>query len=355
MSNVQEVLRFRDKGPSVEEARRKMLEAGQAPKGIQKETRKNESALRGTGGSTPVVQQPNSLAPAPIVEAPAATTEPEVVAAPAPVAAAPVEVTPQIERTENAKFILEIKQEDGEWVGEITYKNGAGVERFTAPSRNALNLKLLEGKANATLRVREAIRREKYGTELDKVYELPEGVTQEAYNALPEPAQQLLLDTIAKDHGDAFKEAHPEYYPTKDNSWKLQQFLSKRELPITFRNLEFAFAELTDSEELEVRPVAKEAVPSVSAPAPLVEDSTAAAAPAAVPVSTVAAPAASAPAIRKRGTTGLRPGDSSAANTELEQTEESQKPSEPSEAELRKLPLAELQARARKTFKPRQF
>jgi hypothetical protein len=352
MSKVGEVVRFGDKGVSVEEARKRMLEAGEAPTGIKSEVRKNESAIRGTGGNTPAVQQPNSPTPAIVTEASAASAEPEVVAATEIVTTA---LVPQVERTENAKFILEIKQEDGEWVGEITYKNGAGVERFTAPSRNALNLKLLEGKANATLRVREAIRREKYGTELDKVYELPEGITQEAYDGMIPAAQQLLLDTIAKDHGEAFKETHPEYYPTENNSIKLQKFLNKRELPYTLRNLEFAFAELTDSEELEVRPTVKEAVPSVSAPAPLVEDSTAAPAPATTPVSTAAAPAAPAPAIRKRGTTGLRPGDSSAANTELEQTEEGQKPSEPSEAELRKMPLADLAARARKGYKPRQF
>ena len=64
---VGEVVKFGDKGISVEEARRKMLEAGQAPKGIQRETRKNESALRGTGGNTPVVQ-PTIPAPVVVVE-----------------------------------------------------------------------------------------------------------------------------------------------------------------------------------------------------------------------------------------------------------------------------------------------
>ena len=44
---VGEVVKFGDKGISVEEARRKMLEAGQAPKGIQQETRKNELKLTG--------------------------------------------------------------------------------------------------------------------------------------------------------------------------------------------------------------------------------------------------------------------------------------------------------------------
>ena len=341
---VGEIVKFGDKGISVEEARKKMLEAGQAPTGIQRETRKNEAVgvIRGVGGNTPTVQEPAVVAEPVVVP---------VVVAPAPVA----EVPAQEDGIENSKFSARIFQEDGEWVAEIVYKNGAGTERFTAANKQALNLKLLEGKGNATLRVRESIRREKYGTELDKVYTLPDYMTQEAFEAMPELARQGMIDTIATNEGIVFKDIHPEYYPTATNSDKVQKFLNHRDLPFTVRNMEFAFAELMDSEELDIRPPEKEAVPSVSTPAPRVEDSAPVVAPAAAPVSTVAAPAAPAVVTRKRGTTGLRPGDSSAANTELEQTEEGQKSSEPSEAELRKLPLSELQARARKTFKPRQF
>ena len=336
MSKVGEVVKFGDNGISVEEARKKMLEAGQAPKGIQSEVRKNEAVgvIHGVAGRTPVVQEP-------------------VVAVEPPVAV--VEPAAQVEKIENAKFSLEIKHEDGEWVAEITYKNGAGVERFTAPSRNALNLKLLEGKANATLRVREAIRREKYGTDLDKVYTLPEYMTQEAFDALPALAQQGMIDTLATQEAYALHSVHPEFYINENNSLKIQKFLNKRDLPFTVRNMEFAYYELEESDELDSRPKPEIVAPSVPATTPSAEDSAAAAASSAPVASATPAPAAPAVAVRKRGTTGLRPGDSSAGNTELEQTEESQTPREPSEAELRKLPLSELQKLARKTYKPRQF
>ena len=350
---VGEIVKFGDKGISVDEARKKMLEAGQAPKGIQSETRKNEvvGVIRGVGGNTPAEQQTQSPAPVIVTEAPAATAE-QVAEGPAVVEPATV---PQEDKVENSKFSARIFQEDGEWVAEIVYKNGAGTERFTAASKQALNLKLLEGKGNATLRVRESIRREKYGTELDKVYTLPDYMTQEAFDAMPALAQQGMIDTLATQEAFALHQAHPEFYINEENSLKIQKFLNKRELPFTVRNMEYAYYELEESEELDSRPTPQLVAPSVIAPAPRVEDSAPAAAPATAPVSTVAAPAAPAVVTRKRGTTGLRPGDSSAANTELEETEESQKSSEPSEAELRKLPLSELQARARKTFKPRQF
>ena len=75
MAKVGEVVKFGDRGISVEEARRKMLEAGQAPKGIQSETRKNEAVgvIRGVGGNTPAEQQTQSPAPVIVTEAPAAT------------------------------------------------------------------------------------------------------------------------------------------------------------------------------------------------------------------------------------------------------------------------------------------
>jgi hypothetical protein len=336
MSKVGEVVRFGDKGISVEQARRNMLEAGQAPKGLQREVRKNEAV----GVTAPVVQ------PASVIAEPVATVEP-VIEVPAPTP------EPVVEKIENKKFIASIFQEGGQWVAELVYKNGAGTERFEAPSKQTLTLKLLEGKGNATLRVRESIRREKYGVELDKMYTLPDGVTQETYDAMPEAAQRLLLDTVATQNGVTFKDLHPEYYPTENNSDKLQKFLNKRDLPYTLRNIEFAFEELMDSDELDVRP--QDVAPTVPAPAPLAVDSASATALITIPAPAAVVPAAPAVAVRKRGTTGLRPGDASAVSTELEQTEEGQTPQGPSEAELRKLPLSELQKLARKTYKPRNF
>lgn len=388
---VETVLKFRDKGISVEEARKQMLAAGEAPRGIQSETVKN----RGVGGNTPADQ-----APAPpktkfatraqvtllnedgtdgdttTIEA-KSTQELDIqikkLHAQAVVAkknlrvellgvddevviAIPIEAivgvpekqdatpsAPPIETAENAKFKASIFQEDGEWVAEIVYKNGAGTERFSAPSRRELDLKVLEGKGHATLRVREAIRREKYGVELDTVYTIPDDVTQEEFDAMAPSAQRLVLDAVAKGHADEFKELHPEYYPTAGNSDRIQKFLKNQQngatkgLPFTLRNLEFAFAELSEQDpQWEFRPEPKIVAPSVPLPAPLAEDS-AVAPPAPAPASTVAAPEAPAVVVRKRGTTGLQPGQSSAGNSELDSTQEDgNKSREPSVAELRK-------------------
>ena len=212
--------------------------------------------------------------------------------------------------------------------------------------------------------MREAIRREKYGVELDQEYNLPDYMTQEAFNALPAEAQQGMLDTIAANAGNAFKDLHPEYYPTPGNSERVQKFLNRqpnstggRGLPYTVQNLEFAFAELSEQDpEWEFRPVPKFVAPSVLASAPATEDSVPAPAVSVAPVSTEAAPAAPAVVVRKRGTTGLQPGFSSAANTELETTEEGSTPREPSVAELRSMPLSELKKLQQKSLKPnRQF
>jgi hypothetical protein len=403
---VGEVLPFGENKhqPSVEEARAAMIAAGEAPKGSP-----NEAKKAGTRVAAPVATeipvtgfqvkikysngQTEEFAVAdkitmerelrrrqtqiaargltaeveykPLGE----ETEEEQEVGPEPVAAvepAPVPVVEntrgeggstrteaQSERVENNKFILEIKQEDGQWVGEITFKNGAGTERFEAPTRKALDMKLLEGKANATLRVREVVRREKLGVDLDQNYEIP-GYTQETYDALSEAARQLVIDAIAAKAALTFRETQAAFYGTADNSAKLQKFLFKKNLPITVRNLQYAFEELTESEELELRPEPKVSV-SVSAPTvqPSTGDSVAAAVPAAVPAPAATPAPAPAPAVRKRGSMGLKPGLSS-VSTDIE-AEESNKPKEPSEQELRTMPLDQLRTLARKGYSHRQF
>jgi hypothetical protein len=81
------------------------------------------------------------------------------------------------------------------------------------------------------------------------------------------------------------------------------------------------------------------------APEPIAADSAPVPAPVAAPTATpaapiAAAPVASAPAVRKRGTTGLHSGHSSAVPTDV--PGESAAPAEPSVSELRKLPMSEL-------------
>lgn len=349
-----EVLRFKDNGPSVEDAKKAMLAAGEAPKGM-------------AGGNTPVV--PTAAAPAattavpvipeidstldpafedeiPAVPAvPAAVTPPP--ASPARVTAPPVPApTPRVERVENDKFIGEIKQEGGKWVAEIRYKTGAGTEKFTADSRGDLMLQLLAGKGHATLRVNKAVRREKFGfSELDKQYPLPEGISAKDFEEMSEKAQDALLWSIASQQTIMFRENNPEFYRTSENAKKLNTFLTNAKLPITARNLQYAYEELLDSNlpsdvRLEERPIVTpgpiitnlspaptpEPVRTDSAPAP--------AAPASVP--TPAAAAVPSVTVRKRGTTGLQPGQSS-SEAEPVRPEAGGEQRQPSEAELRKL------------------
>lgn len=397
---VGDVSQFKDTGLSVEDAKKAMDAAGESPRGI-----------RGTGGNTPVVQQPatpavptanqvkltlleldgsdgestiftidpakadnqtvfpngaalraaimnvharaqkagrqlrvDALVPGQeIAPVPPVSSEPAVPVQVNSVVSEQVNSAPA-ERLETVKFVLEIRQDNGKWIGEITYKNGSGVERFEANTRKELDMKLLEGKANATLKVREVIRREKYGVELDSHYQLPNYVTQEEWDAMKPAQQQLTIDTIAAQQAMIFKQEHPDYYPTSGNTEKISKFLDhavnpethQRGLPYTARNLAYAFEELLGEGELEIRPEPVQAsVPS----APVV----------AAPAGDSAAPATT---VRKRGSTGLLPGNSTVVTSPIETTEEKAPkiPQEPSVAELRQLSDADLQSAYRKTM-----
>ena len=254
------------------------------------------------------------------------------------------------ERVETKDFTAEIRQDNGKWVGEIVYKNGAGTERFVAPTKNELTLKMLVGKANATVKVRKMKREQLFGSELDKSYKF-EGLTQEQWDAMPAAAQQEVIDAAAAKAAMAFKMEHPEYISTEENWNKIRRFLDARQLPITYTNLEYAFDALTEDEELTVR-TEKPAV----VVAPSVEDSASVAETVQVAPAPAPAPASATP-VRKRGTTGLQPGFSSAGNTELDATEDGKKSRELSEAELRALPLSEHKKLFRASLKQpnRQF
>ena len=405
MAKVGDTLKFRDLGPSLEEARKKMLEAGETPKGLlvsvvkevaktepagtppvvpvaapSKVTQKTPTQARltiinpdGTDGESQLVtanstfelnsllQRNHALAQKNKKNIRVELIDPNLVADPERTIEVPeiLEVVEQptvvveeekeepVEVLENNKFRIEIRQEDGEWTAEITYKTGGGVERFTAPSRKALNMKLAEGKAHGTLRVREAIRREKYGVELDQTYTLPDYLTKEAFDALPEPAQQAIVESVAVQETLMFHKLHPEFYITEENSIRMQKFLKNKGLPFTATNFTYAYEELAEADELETRPIQK--IESVSVPKPPTQagDSAAAAKDITPPAPVVT--------VRKRGTTGLMPAQSSVVTAELETTvtpEAAPKSSEPSEAELRSIPLTELKQRYRATLKP---
>jgi hypothetical protein len=356
MTKVAQVLKFRDGGPSVEEAKRAMIAAGEAPRGMRTRTEAVAAAAEEVIPEQVVPEVAvdenfdDEIEVTPVASSPGATggNTPRVPAPTAPPAAAPAPARPQVETVETDQFIGKIYQENGKWVGELQYKNGSGTERWVAMSKNALMLDLLKGKGHATLRVKEAVRREKLGGPVfEKNYPLPDDTTAEEFEALPEKQQKIVLRTGATQQVIIFKDAHPEYYSTPENAKRLDDYLRKADVPITARNLEIAFEDLLDSGLLEVRPTAAPSpvITNLSetapAPAPVRTDSAPAPAVAAT-VPTEAAPAEPAVVVRKRGSSGLTPGHSSASSGELARPEDGGQPRELSEAELRKLPMSQL-------------
>lgn len=362
-------------GPSVEDARKAMLESAEAaktyrlgekvPQFIEEERAKAERiAGRGQGGNTPVKQEPvieDVLETPPAPKTAAADRAPAVgtvepipdqpviadSAIPEPVR---VEAQPQPkeederERIETNEYIAEIYRDGRDWVGEITYKNGAGEERFTAPTIRELNRKLLEGKANATLKVRAEVRRRKFGYQLDTwdyffdKLKQAHGITVDQFNALPEQSRELIKDTVQAVESEAFLADFPEFHRTPKNWVSLADWLNNEKAPVTQKNLGKAYYDLSENDLLE-KPIVAKKVPQATIPAAVIsapvvsktaEDSVVVAAASAAP---------QAPPVRKRGSSGIIPGQSSAV-TSATVTEED-KPREPSREELRTMDIKE--------------
>lgn len=354
MPKAADVLKFRDSGLSVEEARKKMLEAGEAPKGKATPVSPAvadalEPELEATAEEPPV--QP--LEPEVLPEVPQEAPKPEAPVPPPPVvAAAPEPQKPQ--RIETNQFIAEIKQDGNRWVAEIAYKTALGAsgstEKFIARSKNELMMKLLEGKGHATLRVKQAVRREKLGREVDRQYQLPSGVSAEQFDKMPEEAKKILVMQLDVTACHAFRAAHPEHFATlsiPENSDAIIKFCDEQKIPLTQRNLEYAFEELVESGVIEL-PQKESKVETVLAQpeeAPVAVDS----APAAkVEAKEPLAPEIPQPVpqpqvvVRKRASSGLRPEQSSLPSGGEVVSEEGRGSKEPSEAELRKMPIADL-------------
>ena len=347
--------------PTVDQARAAMLAAGEAPGSVKAKAANDarRSAFNEAIAQGATVVEARAIAAQAAAVASGAAVEPATSTGTAvgPTPAAPVRTPrrnapapapaaqPQerAERLETSKFVAEIKQVGGQWVCELIYKNGAGTERFVAPTKSQLMLKVAEGKGNATLKIRsnaQVARLNAY--QYDHAYTF-EGFTQEEYDALTEKVKDQLIDATAAKAVIRFKEDTPEFLPSALNSQKLREFLDARKAVITLKNLEMAYATLSAMEELEVR---NDFEPTVTDDSTVVEDSTTVA-PAAPAVST-AAPVVVETQLRKRGTTGLMPGFSSAGDdTTLDSSEEVITPREPSRAELLALPLEE----HRKLFK----
>lgn len=310
-----------------------------------------------------------AAAPAAVSERVPAAPTPAPVPVPRPESSETVPDTPTRKtRQEDKDFVVEMYKNGGNWIGDLTFKNGAGSERFIAANKDELIMKLLVGKANATQKVRNTVKEMKRrllcGTKYDtwdffwqEAFK-SHGMTKEKYDALPSETQDFFQDNVQAQQILAFTNSTPEYWATEDNFKIIAEYLNNHSVPLTLRNLEIAYNDLTEDDLLELRPKPAESAPAPASIAPpalastssvptvatVVEDSTAADVPVAPVVPTTSAPAPNATVVRKKVSTGLVPGSSSAApsGTAAMPTEESTAPKELSVTELKKLSDAEL-------------
>lgn len=363
-------------GVSVEEARAAMLAAGSAPSGqrggyvafktkmladgyimhpklqawakLNPETQQWEPYVETEAPKFRANPQQGGNVPT-VVHEP--VDEPAVSAATA--VSATVEPTTSTEKTErftDPSFDAEILQENGEWVARILYKNGSGTEEFRADTKNALMLKLITGKGHATLRVKRAVREAKLGQKpvdiesLEYQYALDyAGLSKAEYDALPAGAKKLVQDNIGYQVASLWQQQTPQYHGTPENSERLLGYLANKKLPVTVHNLQVAFEELTEDDILEKKPEVKPVALPVPVATTRAEDSASVVPASAAPTSTV---------VRKRGTTSLVPSHSSVPEGgHVNGSQESiSTPQEPSEQELRAMPIADLGRIVRKQY-----
>jgi hypothetical protein len=329
------------KGPagiSVEQAKAQM-EAAKEPVSLTRGTftpkhldpASPRLATRGQGGNSPrVAYTPAEIADAndslqsasqislPATPAPAipARTAAQPLQPAAPVATQPAakESAPQSpishhETFEDVEFTVETYKDnrDRKWYGIVNYKpdvdgNQPGEERFVANTQGELNLKLLKGKANATLKVRNVVRGRKMSgkPELKETHDLEilrlNNLTIPEFNALPEKSKILLRENAYAKEVLAFQDQNPQYRLSSEAGVKNLQavvgYVIKQGWPITTRNLQNGWDDLEAANKLEVAEPSEvvSVTPAVFLP----------------PV-----PPAPVTPIRKRGSSALVPGASS--------------------------------------------
>jgi hypothetical protein len=159
---------------------------------------------------------------------------------------------------------------------EIDLGDGSGVQVFTGKSVDELLDKLATAQANATKKIRELNTRlkaietakpadpepnpddefilgQKLATEPTKV--IKQLVDAElARREASKKSQEEREAAVAMD----FMNRNPEYYPSQNNGLRLFKFIQTYKLDPTVDNLEKAYAELTESGLLEVRPATSE-------------------------------------------------------------------------------------------------
>lgn len=345
-------------------------------------TQQHIDALLSEGKSVPESTEEliNSITEPEIVETPELVQPTRVPAAVVVAAAVEPELKPVLEPEptktvleDNKKFILSYGKEGKEWVMEMVFKNGAGTERWVANTREELLKQMGTAKANASYKIHE--QQKDIGDLV--VGDVPDGwdwfieelktshgLTTEQFNALPQASKDTIRENIEFVEARKFVNSFPDFYACPKNDQLMTQYLASRGLSQSFRNLSIAYKTLRRQEILEQRPEAATPITQLQpAPAPVavvqqvpVPESanshpTVVADPV-VPVPTVPTPVAPAPIVRKRVSTGIVPGSSSAAPVAVaEKPEEGTEPREFSEKELRTMPMADLTRIVKQTRK----
>lgn len=334
-------------GPTLEQARQQMIEAaefrprdGRVPSFIQNARAEQDAPPAETANFAPD-REPAARTAAPIQP----TRQPAQAKLVQEPLATGVETEPFHE--EDANSIRDIRRDGRDWIATIQYRNGAGTETFRASNYRELLMKILTGKGHATLKIRaqaqELSRGLKEGFKLDNWADFQKkvldsgnaghGISRAEYEALPEGAQSTLIDVVQSTEAAAFMQENPSYVATPKNLETIIHFLNKQKVPITSRNLGYAFSELKASGKLETKANAEPTAPGQAAPA-------SPAAPATPQVEVAAAPQA---APRKRGSTGIIPGSGSFGNTRTRVT-----PSEVTPEQAKSMPLGDLQREMRR-------
>lgn len=175
------------------------------------------------------------------------------------------------------------------FVREIDLKDGSGVQRFEADSWEGLVDKLAQAQEHATRKIREFSRTdrrrepEKQSSDWSEVkptvlkaedvvqyeknphelfrqmYKAEFGVTPEEARQRENQRRQAEAESGAQNE---FVRKHQDYNPTPQNAQKIMNFLAKENLPVSRRNLDYAFEELRS----ELTPTAPPSVTTPPAP-----------------------------------------------------------------------------------------
>jgi hypothetical protein len=248
----------------------------------------------------------------------------------------------------DGSWVGEVYRDGNNWVSEIKYRDGGGTERFVAPTQRQLLVKMTQAHAHGTLRVKAAVRREKYGLVpesqeefMTKLYK-ENGITKTDFDGLPSPAsRQAMINNMVVVEMRQFLDEHSDYFVCPNNHQRLTSYCSQKGQFATARNLEIALRELTAEGFIETKPTVAPPAPAPARPPAAATSVSVEPAPEVARVATPTMP------VRKRGqsSTGIIPGASSVVSDAGENTQRTATPTsvdELSAEDAKKIPLETL-------------